>query len=36
MAGCRKNRGLYDGSNVSGIKMWLEVGATEDSMMDVM
>ena len=29
MAG-RKDRGLYDGRNVSGARMWLEVGETED------
>ena len=33
MAGGREDRGLYDGRNVSGVSMWLEVGATEDSMM---
>ena len=32
MAGFRKDRGLYDGRNVSGARMWLEVAATEDSM----
>ena len=32
MARGRKDRGLYDGRNVSGARMWLEVGATEDSM----
>ena len=32
MAGVRKDRGLYDGRNVSGARMWLEVEATEDSM----
>ena len=26
MAGDRKDRGLYDGCNVSGARMWLEVG----------
>ena len=36
MAGGRKGRGLYDGRNVSGARMWLEVGATEDSMEDAM
>ena len=36
MAGGRKDRGLYDGRNVSGARMWLEVGATEDSMVDAM
>ena len=30
------NRGQYDGRNVSGARMWLEVGATEDSMVDAM
>ena len=24
MAGCRKDRGLYDGRNVSGVIMWLK------------
>ena len=32
MAGGRRDRGLYDGRNVSGARMWLEVGKTEDSM----
>ena len=27
---------LYDGSNVSGSRMWLEVGTTEDSMVEAM
>ena len=27
---------MYDGRNVSGARMWLEVGATEDSMVDAM
>ena len=36
MAGCMKDRGLYDGRNVSGARMWLEVGATEDSIVDAM
>ena len=36
MAGGREDRGLYDGRNVSGVSMWLEVGATEDSMVDAM
>ena len=36
MAGGRKDRGLYDGRNVSGARMWLVVGATEDSIMDAM
>ena len=33
-AGGRKYRGLYDGHNVSGARMWLEVGATEDNMVE--
>ena len=36
MAGGRKDRGLYDGCNVSGARMWLKAGATEDSMVDAM
>ena len=36
MAGGRKDRGLYDGRNVSGARMGLEVGATEDSMAEAM
>ena len=28
MPGGRKDRGLYDGCNVSGVRMWLEVGET--------
>ena len=28
MAGGRKDRGLFDGRNVLGARMWLEVGAT--------
>ena len=32
MAGRRSNRGQYDGGNVSGARMWLVVGETEDSM----
>ena len=36
MAGGRKDRGLYDGRNVSGARMWLEVGATEYSIVDAM
>ena len=35
-AGGRKDRGLYDGRNVSGSRMWLEVGETEDSMVEAM
>ena len=34
MAGGRKDRGLYDGRNVLGARMWLEVGETEDCMVD--
>ena len=36
MVGCRGDRGLYDGRNVSGVSMWLEVGVTGDCMMDAM
>ena len=36
MAGGRVDRGLYDGRNVSGAMMWLEVGATEESMVEAM
>ena len=36
MAEGRKDRGLYDGRNVSGARMWLEVGAIEDSMVEAM
>ena len=36
MAGGRKDRGLYAGYNVSGVRMWLEVGDTEYSMVDAM
>ena len=36
MARGRKDRGLYDGCNVSGTRMWLEVGDTEDNMVDTM
>ena len=36
MAGGRKDRGLYDGRNVSGVRMWLEVGESEDCMVDAM
>ena len=32
MAGRRSNRGQYGGGNVSGARMWLVVGETEDSM----
>ena len=36
VVGGRKDRGLYDGRNVLGARMWLEVGATEDSIVDAM
>ena len=36
MAGGRKDRGLFDGRNVSGARMGLPVGETEDSMVEVM
>ena len=36
MAGGRRDRGLYDGRNVSGARVWLEVGKTGDCMMDAM
>ena len=36
MAGGRGDRGMYDGCIVSGVRMWLEVGDTEDSMVDAM
>ena len=36
MAGGRGDRGQYGGRNVSGARMWLEVGETEDCMMDAM
>ena len=36
MAGGRGDRGLYDGCNVYRAWMWLEVGETEDCMMDSM
>ena len=36
MARGRGDRGLYDVPNVSGVRMWLEVGDTEDSMVDAM
>ena len=32
----RGDRGLYDGRNVSGVSMWLEVGDTGDCMMDAL
>ena len=36
MARGRGDRGLYNGRNVSGVRMYLEVGDTEDSMDDAM
>ena len=36
MAEGRGERGMYGGCNVSGVRMWLEVGETEDSMLDAM
>ena len=36
MVGGRRDRGLYVGRNVSGSRMWLEVGTTEDSMVEAM
>ena len=36
MARSRGDRGLYNRRNVSGVRMWLEVGDTEDSMVDAM
>ena len=36
MAGGREDRGLYDGRSVSEVRMLLEVGATEESMVDAM
>ena len=36
LAGGKGDRELYDGRNVSGARIWLEVGKTEDCMMDVM
>ena len=36
VAGGRGDTGLYDGRNVSGARMWLEVGETDDCMMDAM
>ena len=32
VVGGRRDRGLYDGRNVSGARIWLEVGKTEDCM----
>ena len=31
-----RDRGVYGGGNVSGARMWLEVGETEDCMVDAM
>ena len=36
MAGGRGDRGLCDGHNVSGVKMWLGVGEPEDNMVDAL
>ena len=36
MAGGRGDRGLFDGRNLSGVRMWLEVGETGDCMVDAM
>ena len=36
MANGRRDRGQFDGRNVSGVRMWLEVGATEDSVVEIM
>ena len=36
MVGGRRYMELYDGRNVSGSRMWLEVGTTEDSMVEAM
>ena len=36
VVGGRRDRGLYDGRNVSGDRMWLEVGTTEYSMVEAM
>ena len=32
----RRDRGQYGGRNVSGARMWLEVGETEECMKDAM
>ena len=32
MAGGRRDRGVYEGRNVLGARMWLEEGETEDCM----
>ena len=36
MAGGSGDRGLYDERNVSGVRMWLEEGDTEESMVETM
>ena len=36
MANGRRDKGQFGGRNVSGARMWLEVGATEDSVVEVM
>ena len=36
MAGGRRNIGQYGGRNVSGARVWLEEGTTEDSMVGAM
>ena len=36
MAGGKRDSGLYDGRNVSGVRMWLEVRETADCVMDAM
>ena len=36
MAGGRKDRGLYGGRNLSGARMWLEVGETDYCMVQAM
>ena len=36
MASCRGDRRLYDGRNVSGVRMWLDVGDIEESMVSAM
>ena len=36
MAGGRGDRGLYDGRNASGVRLWLKVGATEESIVDAL
>ena len=35
VAGGSRDRGLYGGDSVYGAGMWLEVGKTEDCMMEV-